>query len=69
MPCVNGLVEDSVDSATGFNWALLLKRTWAAYVIGSLWIVESIVKHDRTGIVFAFAIGFVLAPAIGYFYF
>jgi hypothetical protein len=57
-----------VDSASSFNWSLFLKRTWAAYVIGGLWIVESIVKHDQTGIVFAFAIGFVLAPAIGYFW-
>jgi len=55
-----------MDSASTFNWKLFFKRTWAAYAIGALWIVESITKHDRTGLVLAIAIGFILVPAIGY---
>ncbi len=36
-------------------------------MIAALWIVESILKHDRTGFILAVSLGFIFAPAIGYF--
>jgi hypothetical protein len=48
------------------NWALFFKRAWAAPTIGAIWLVESVSKHDSTGVILAIVIGFIIAPAIAY---
>jgi hypothetical protein len=55
-----------VKPSTDFNWPLFLKRTWAGYVISGLWVIQSVLKHDRTGLLLALALGVVLASAIGF---
>jgi hypothetical protein len=48
------------------NWALFFKRAWAGPVVGLLWLLESVSRHDSIGIVLAVVVGFILGPAIAY---
>ena len=63
----------SLGSATNaphrkFDWASFLIRTMVAVVGGTLWLVESVRGHDRTGAIVAVAIGYVILPVIAYFH-
>jgi hypothetical protein len=61
----NGVAEEVVKMG-GVNWKLFLKRAWAGPVVGLIWLIESMYKHDSTGAALAVMLGFILGPAIAY---
>jgi nicotinamide riboside transporter PnuC len=50
----------------GFDSLSLLVRIVGAAVVGTLWLAESLRKHDRTEAIAAIAISYVILPIIAY---
>jgi len=51
-----------------FDWLAFLVRFVASTVFGTLWLADSIHRHNRTGAIVAISIGYVILPVIAYFH-
>lgn len=49
-----------------FDWLAFLVRVVGVIVLATLWLAESVYKHNRTGAIAAVGIGYVVLPAIAY---
>ncbi|MGC2801514.1 MAG: hypothetical protein WCA41_06750 [Candidatus Acidiferrum sp.] len=52
----------------GFDWLAFLVRVVGVIVLATLWLAESVHKHNRTGAILAVAIGYAVLPAIAYWH-
>jgi hypothetical protein len=50
--------------AQSFNWKLVFKRAWGGMAIGLMWMTESGLKHDITGMVIGGVLGFIIGPIV-----
>ena len=50
----------------GFDWLAFLGRVTGIVVLATLWLAESLRRHNRTGVMAAVCIGYVVLPAIAY---
>jgi hypothetical protein len=49
-----------------FDWLAFLGRVVGIAILASLWLAESLHRHNRTGVIAAVGVGFVVLPAIAY---
>ncbi len=51
-----------------FDWSAFLVRVAAIGVFATLWLVDSVHRHNRTGAIAAVGIGYAILPALAYLY-
>ena len=49
-----------------FDWLAFLVRLVGIAVLATLWLGESVHRHNRTGTIAAVGIGYVILPVIAY---
>ena len=49
-----------------YNWGFFLRRLSAALIVGGVWTIERIEKHDPAGVAWAVGVCFLAAPIVAY---
>ena len=49
-----------------FDWPTFGIRLFVIFVLTTVWLIERIRSHNRTGVILVVAIGYVLLPALTY---